>query len=75
MSDQPDIDVTHKGVRVLVYDSDITPGAVSVQIETEVPGQQIRVMLNDADLFIGDAEVDEHPWAKQVQAYYDNQED
>lgn len=72
VSEKPAVDVTHSGVRVLVYDSD-EPGVVSVQIETQVSGQRVRVMLNDGDLFEGDAEVDEHPWSKQVQAYYDEQ--
>lgn len=62
------------GVRVNIYPSEVDPGTVSVQIDTDqAPGQKIRVMLNDADLFAGDPEHDDHPWARQVQAYYDNQ--
>lgn len=62
------------GVRVLLYPSEMDPGTVSVQIETDkAPGQKVRVMLNDADLFDGDPEHDDHPWSRQVQEYYDNQ--
>ncbi len=63
------------GVRVMLYPSEVDPGTVSVQVETENtrPGQKVRIMLNDSDLFAGDPEVDDHPWSRQVQEYYDNQ--
>lgn len=47
------------GVRVLLYPSEVEPGTISVQVETEIDlGQRVRIMLNDADLYVGDPEVD-----------------
>ena len=74
MADGETQSLTLDGVCVRLYHSDVKPGVVSIQIETNEtePGQKVRVMLNDADLFIGDPEKDDHPYARQVQEYYDN---